>query len=165
MATRTPTDFSGSAPDFRPRKEILAADADDLFDDQQFVLEKNEMVIGDQFPVLIDNSSATWTTLRRYFTRAPDMCGTAATIDAEFSLLVWSDDATDFDIAIYHNGRAARHTYNVTANHTSHIWRAWTAITLYGDGTENELLIQINNVNSPSTPVIYLAGVALFTDM
>ena len=164
MAARTPTAFSTTEPVFRPREEILSSYADDLFDDQQLVLDKNEMVISDQFARIYDTTVASWVEYRRYFTRAPNMCGTSATINAQASFLCWSNDATDFDIAIYHNGRAVRHSSTISANHTTAIWRPWFSVVLYGDGTENELLIQMNNNNSPSTPHLYLAGVALFTN-
>ena len=159
MAARTPTSFSGSVPSLVPRQPILAADADDLYDDQQFVLDKDEMVIGDQFSYITDTTAAgTWQTWRTYYTRAPDMCGTSATISCQFSLLVWGASATNFDVAIYHNGTSTRYSTTISASHTSHIWRAWTSCTLYGDGTENELLIQHN-----ATIAVFLAGVAIFT--
>ena len=144
---------------------MLASDADNLFNDQQFILDKNEPVILDNFMEMTIDEDASWETLKVYWTRAPNMAGTAATIDAECSLLCWSDHATDFDIGVYHNGTATRHTLTISANHTSRIWRGWFDVTLYGDGSENELFIQLNNNNSPTpNPRLYLAGVALFTN-
>jgi len=162
MATRTPSAFSTTEPDLRPRKHILASYADDLLDDQQFVLEKNELVIGDQFSWLSLSPGGAWSTTRRYFTRAPHLCGTSGTINALFTMQVASNASNNFSIAIYHNGRAVRHSYTVTANHTSLIWRAWTACVLYGDGSENELLVQ---ANAPYPDVIHFAGVCIITDM
>ncbi len=161
MAARTPTAFSTTIPDTRPRKQILASSADDILDDQQLVLDKDEMVIGDHFVRVYHTGAGAWTAVRRYYTRAPDMCGTAATIAGQFSLLTKSlVAAVNYDVAIYHNGRAVRHSYTVAANHTTLLWRAWTAITLYGDGTENELIVQ---VNAPAAQAIWVAGVAIFT--
>lgn len=159
MAARAPTSFSESQPKYDPRQPVLADDADDLFDDQQLILDKDEMVLSDQFAyILFTPGLGSWQTVRTYYTRAPDMCGTAATISCQFSFLVWSDTAANFDIGIYHNGTSTRYSSTISASQTSHIWRPWTSITLYGDGTENELLIQHNNSNAT-----YLAGVALFT--
>ena len=165
MATRAPTDFSSDSPDLLPRNAIVAADADNTFDDQQFVLDRNEMVLADNFSVLRTAYVTTWRTFRSYYVRAPHMCGTSATVACQYSLLCWSDDAADFDIGIYHNGTSTRYSQTITASHTSRIWRPWDAITLYGDGTVNELWIQLDNsVTSPSTPYLYLMGVAIFTN-
>jgi hypothetical protein len=139
---------------------------DDIFDDQQLLLDKNEMVVSDTFLELTTTAVGAWVDMRRIRTRSPDMCGTAATIAAQFSMLCWSLDAgSDFQIALYHVGRAVRHAYTVSANRDSHIWRAWTAVTLYGAGQENELIIQVNNDAAASPQGIAIAGVGVFTNM
>lgn len=166
MATRAPTSFSAYAWPYFPRKPILADPADNMYDDQQFVLDHNDMVIGDQFPHVSDSTvSGSWVTVRRYYTRAPQYCGTKATVNCQWSFLTWCDGPpTNYQVAIYHNGRAVRHAYTVSASHTSHIWRAWSTAVLYGDGTENELFIQVNNPADASNDAIHIAGVALFTN-
>ena len=163
MATRTPAAFTITQPDFDSRQPVLAAAVDDMYDNQQLVLEKHEMLVGDQFCPVYSSNPAGWITMRRYLVRAPNLCVAGTTINCSCTMRVWSNNAANFDIGVYNSQLVTRWTLTIAGAHSLVAWRQYFTFQIQADGTENELLIQVNDTTSPASPAIYLMGVGLFT--
>jgi hypothetical protein len=169
MALRTPTTFNvfNSLSRIKPKGEILAAHHDDVLDDQQFALDRGEVLCSYVGPILTI-SGAAWVTAMRLSVRGRDMCGTAAaaTESVEFCINAKCSVDNNFIVGIYDPITSAWCGMTISANRTSYKWRGWTvdvgsALSLPTDGTVSELLIG-GYVPAPGTGNVSISGVGIF---
>lgn len=143
-----------------PRKSVLAAEPDNVLNDQQFIHDKGELLFSDCFAPIGVGSGSGWTDIATIVV-VHDMCGTDATLTCDFSIKAWATGFENFDIALYHVGDTTRYVTNVTLSQTSEIWRDYTNITLDTDGTENVLKLQVSTGDSYGA---LIGGVCIFSD-
>lgn len=143
------------------RQEILTTEPDNVYDDQQFVLNKNELLISDCFFPIESVSDESFESLRRYWIHF-DLCGTMATRDTRFTVYYCMTLAgTTADIALYHVESATRYTASCAYSATM-VWKnAWTTASIDSDGTLNTYELQVQR--TAGSGEVLVGGVAMYT--
>jgi hypothetical protein len=86
MSVRNPTTFNVWVDQMKMQtaKEILATEPAKVVDDQHFVLDREEMVLGVVFPVW-ESSDTGWVTIGIWHLESKDMCGDASVVANEIA--------------------------------------------------------------------------------
>jgi len=177
MAARVPTGPTGyiDTSAMLPREQVIFTGPDQTLNDQQFILDRNELVVSAVHrQIEIDwADAADWVTIHRHWVTYPDMCGSivggGTTIGGVFTVLLSClNDA--WEVRIYNTAMAAGYQFTTPVAGCTGIWcgasgaPGWTALTIKADGTENELALQVRcPAGVPYTDSLSIYGLGVYT--
>jgi hypothetical protein len=149
MAARAPTGFTSynNLSDLIPRKQVKSGTVSSITDDQQFLLDKEELLASLMFAGQYITGAA-YLEIARFFIPGRNMCGNAALAagaqeNYAWTLLAWNNTAVaNFDIRLTNVGLATTSVQNIVANQNTPLWRGWANLQCYADGTDNEILVE-----------------------
>ena len=155
-----------------PRGQVIVTGPDDTLDDQQFILDRDELVASVAHRIyMVPVATPAWTTIYRMWVTYPDMCGAivggGTTIGGEFSVRLYCAD-DKWNVRIYNTATAAGYQFTTPAAGAIGVWcgsggaPGWTALTLKADGTENELALQVQCPNEDGGD-LDLYGLGVYT--
>jgi hypothetical protein len=162
MAARNPSTWTAWIDDtaILDGSPIVETGPDDILDDSQYILDAEQMAISDDFR-LFETTSATWVEVRRYHLKLKDICGSgAATINAKFSVRVWTSAGGTLG-----NARVVTNSDSQTTgtfSQTSPTWEALTTVTVATDDTQDDVIVSL--IRDSGAGTIYLSGVFLTVD-
>lgn len=146
MAARNPSAYSSWIDESKlePGQPILAATPDAVLNDQEYVLDQPVVVMSWCGPVLRVVGTG-WTAVNYLYVRNKDMCDVAGVTNNEI--------ACDVYVRLMGDGSVRLTSTNATANTTAsaaHVgvasrdWVQCDTINIPADGTEDEILIELN---------------------
>ena len=162
MTARAPASYTTYVDEdgLIPRQPVVKTSPFNVINDQCYIHQKPDLLVSDKFPVYGGDAGAGVVQLLAPYYVTLDLCGVAATKACVFTIQCESlVGVTDFSVGIYNATTTTQYSYTVTANHQTRLWRAYTAMTIQADGTEQELWLTYAD---PDAAYVSITGVGIF---
>ena len=168
MTLRTPTTFNtyNDLLNIKPNKEVLAAHHDAVLNDQQFALDRGEILcscVGDAKTT----TAHSWAVLFRLTVRGRNLCSPGSQREyVDFCIRAKCTVNNDYVVGIYDPVEAAWSGITVSSDRTTWAWRGWTVdvggyLLAPTDGSAVQYRIGAY-VPNPGTGVVSVSGVGIF---
>lgn len=166
MAARNPTSFH-SFPDegaMRPGDPIVWTDPDKIFDDMEFLLDTERLILTDCFVISAEEDGTSYRTKATWRLYSKDMCGVSGVTNDEIShevtLLLWVEDAGETVTARVSSTAVASGSFEVTETATSPTWSSYQAINIKTNGNQDTLTLEMKT--STNAKKVHCGGIGIF---